>query len=565
MRSARERSRRVEERDTLLGGWPSIGPGGRWFPTLVGLLLSGAALAAPTSASRPLQGIVLEVSAHEIIVDLGLEQGLPADAELRFYRRVSVKHPITGKQIEDRFPIGAVSAAEVGQLLSIVREMKPLSRTPRVGDFVVFEPPRRDALSPAPVAATPETPVAAQDAPGATALPADDAALQAVFAWTLGRPLPDRIRAYEGFLEVWPKSRDVEAVGKELAHLRQLVELERTGSQPTALLDAPGPLTARFSVPRAFVRGQPMPLVAAVLPRKEVEAVRAFVRVAGERLFETLPMTADGDFYFRARLDALVPPHAEGMQYYIEVVRADARLEPVAGTPDRPLLVVIEPAVLESADRSGRTSAQLTAEYVDFNASGDAADHYFQTEAEVTYRVDFKALQAVRVGAGLISGEGGATDAIDADPSLTRSVSLGYGFGEAELGLLDSLGIAARLSGGNHRANKNGASESVVGFEGRVRIGELDSTRLIVGAAVMEEVGSRAFTELDLEVFPRFPIVSTVTVTDLPVQADLGVRLTGQVGWRAKDWVTLLGIVGWNARTINHYGFTAGTGLAFSW
>src|SRR5688572_10063355 len=83
-----------------------------------------AALAAP--AGKAVEGVVIRLQDDEVVVDIGSKHGVPSDARLRVYRRLVVQHPLTGKKIEDRFPIGEVPLAERGELLSIIRDLKGL-------------------------------------------------------------------------------------------------------------------------------------------------------------------------------------------------------------------------------------------------------------------------------------------------------------------------------------------------------------------------------------------------------------------------------------------------------
>ena len=78
-------------------------------------------------------------------------------------------------------------------------------------------------------------------------------------------------------------------------------------------------------------------------------------------------------------------------------------------------------------------------------------------------------------------------------------------------------------------------------------------------------LGSRAFTEMHIETFERVPLAAAVTVTNLPVDGDLGLQLDLRAGYRVFDWLAVNALAGWNARTINHYGFTGGGGLTLNW
>ena len=515
---------------------------------------------SPKSGPKAIEGVVLQVSGGEVITNMGLAGGLPADADLQIYRRLVVKHPVTGKEIEDRFPIGEVRAREVGELLSIIDDFKALKRPPKVGDYVVYEPRHHQpsaAIAPKTVA----------QAPAAPTVSPDRAALEAVLAQNLGRPLPDRIRTWEAYLQAFPQSPHTEPVGQELAQLRRMLERERERSvaagpkKPTE----PSKLTALFRPPHSVMRGQPVNMVVAVVETKLVEKVRLFVRETGKARYDAVPMARDGDYYFRAAMPQDLMTNSGSAEYYIEAVRTNAALEAIVGRAGKPALVSINDPPVEVEPIVGRSRASVRFEEVNFNTGGDATDRYFQIETQFDYALSGTRLRRFSVGVGMISGEGGPTEEIDADPSATEDISLGYGFAEGELELHTWLGVALRLSAGTHHATDDSASTQAVGIEGRARIGRSEGTRLVLGASALEDLGSRGFAHIHVMVFPRFPIRAGVAVTNLPVKGDYGVRLSTQVGWRPVDWVSVNLIGGWNARTINHHGLAVGSGLAFNW
>jgi hypothetical protein len=134
-----------------------------WFGALLLFSLSASTVhAAPSSKVdlSPVEGVVVKVTNGEIIIDLGHTQGLPDAANVHVYRRVEVTHPVTQKAVVDRFPIGRMQLAKVGDKLSIGTSAESLDRLPTVGDYVVWTPP-----SPA---TTPNTPGPNQTDPNQT-------------------------------------------------------------------------------------------------------------------------------------------------------------------------------------------------------------------------------------------------------------------------------------------------------------------------------------------------------------------------------------------------------------
>ena len=99
-----------------------------------------------------------------------------------------------------------------------------------------------------------------------------------------------------------------------------------------------------------------------------------------------------------------------------------------------------------------------------------------------------------------------------------------------------------------------------------VRIGEAERTRLVVGIASLDDLGSKGFVDAHIDVLEKIPLKAGVVVTSLPVQSkDWGVQLSAQAGYRITNKVSVQGLLGWNARTINHFGFTVGGGLGLEW
>ncbi|MCA9546951.1 MAG: hypothetical protein KC613_21260, partial [Myxococcales bacterium] len=100
----------------------------RIIPTLTAAAVA-LALAAPAWADE-VEGVVVAVDGGEIVLDVGRRQGVAPKTTLRLYRRLVVQHPVSGEQLEDRFPIGEVQPAEIGERLTIVRKPTKLARPP---------------------------------------------------------------------------------------------------------------------------------------------------------------------------------------------------------------------------------------------------------------------------------------------------------------------------------------------------------------------------------------------------------------------------------------------------
>ncbi|MEZ4462994.1 MAG: hypothetical protein R3F60_21095 [bacterium] len=515
------------------------------------------ACALPAQAAPAAPGVVMRVDDQELFVNLGHRDGVRAGSRLSLYRRVVLTHPLSGAEVEDRFPIGVVEVAEAGELLSIVRDFGRLKRSPAPGDYV-------DRDGPAP-AVTP-VPVAGAD-PGGKPVEADLVALHATLLAGMGHAPEAQAEGLKAWRRAFPESKRGDAV--ELA-IRELEAQAATPPPTSPRGPDDGALAARHVPVPAVEAGRSLEVTVAVVQAEEVDEVHLLVRAGrpadldrAPRTWRTVMMTRAGDYYWRAAMPPELLAQPGQVEYALEAVRMDGRSEALAGDLLRPLRVTVS-AMPVTSRQSGPSHAEIFFRYVDFNVSEGGDDRYYQTEARFRYGVRFGFLHAVEVGVGLLNGRGGRVKFLD-DGGDPRSVSLGYAFGAVELAVSPALGLGARLVGGNARPGAGEEGTSVIGAQGYLRIGEDDSTHLIVGAGGDDTLGSRYFADLHIDAFDRVPLRAGAEATNLPVDADYGVRLTGAVGYRVADWATLLLETGWNARTINHYGFTGGAGVALDW
>ena len=525
---------------------------------LVCLVSSSLALAGP-----PREGVVVQVADGEVVFDLGRKAGLKPGGTVRFYRRLTVKHPINGREMVDRFPIGEVQPAEVGELLSIARDVAGLKRPPKPGDFVVLgagpkPEPKPGSVSPKPAQADPET-----------------AAVRRAMVDLFGAPREDRIARWEGILTSYPEGQFAASIGREIEALRVIVSRERVAfEQPPEKPEKPAtppPLVPTYERPKRAVFGQPVELAVAVGAPDEVEQMRLLVRRRGERLYSTRSMTRSGENSWRAHLPERALTSPGRIDYAIEAVRKGGKVQPLVGTPRRPKAFEVTP-LPPGRQPPGHSQAMLSTELVNFH-NGGAADQYLQTEATFGYDLEFGVLHTVRVGVGSINGSSLVSEDghryVDDDDEVAevRELTLSYAFAEGEVDLNEWTGLAARVMGGNHHATRDATREGVGGIEGRVRVGRRGGSRLVLGGGFIGDVGDRFFADMHIAVFDRFPIVAGASVTNLPLNArdGFGLRLRTRTSWRVTDLVAIDAVLGWNARTINHHGVTVGGGLTLDW
>lgn len=514
---------------------------------------------------RAAEGLVVHAGDGEVVIDLGAQAGLAPGSRLWVFRKVAAVHPLTQRRIEDRVFAGALHATEVGARLTIARDISGLRQPPRVGDSIIYVPPAPAALPPPPAAApsTPPPPAPVPEEPADTR-PPEQRALSAATSASLGRPLTERIANFQRYLDAHPLGEHVDAVRKEIAYLEDLLAAER---KLAVALQPPGgtPLArADHSAPVQHDAGTPLEVAVAFTDEHRVEQLRVLARREGEPRYHTVAMRRDGDSFYRARLPDALVEEPGNVEYVVEAVRTDARLEPVAGSIGRPFKVRVVPAQRE--DPSGHSDASARFEWAEFFLARPGGDFFTQTEVAFDYGVRWGMVHAFRVGAGNITGSGGSKDAVEKGrDSALEQVAYSYGFAELEIQPVEQLGLSARLIGGTNQRAREAVLDRVTGVEARLRAGPAAGPHLVLGGGVIERHGARLFAEARATALEKFPLRGAVEVTSLPLGLDPGVRVTADAGWRPLDWVSFRVIAGWNARTIDHQGITLGGGVSMSW
>lgn len=528
---------------------------------------------APTLlyAAEP-AGVVMRVDEKELFVNLGERDGVFDTTRLNLYRRVTLTHPITKKTVEDRFPIGQVEVSEAGALLSIVRSFSNLTRPPAEGDFaVVAREGAPDVVVASPGSGPGNGPEnGPENSPGngseasrevPTHREAAEGSLYAVLEQNLGLPPAAQAAGLRVWREAYPAHRLTPAVDQAIASLQAQAHAPEPPTSPKTRPKQA--LTTRHVPVRNIEAGRTLELSVAVVEADRVMEVRLLLRRAGAGPWTTLVMAPGGDHHWRQTVPPALLATPGVLEYALEAVHHDGHTEAIGNDLLRPTRLVIEPRPAGS-DPPGASHAEFVFRRVDFNTGGQGADQYWQAEAQFRYHVRWKALHAVEAGVGLLDGEGGTVEGLAAGvPS--EQLALGYAFAALELSLGEFVGLGGRITGGNHRAAADGTSEQVFGLQGQLRVGDDAGTHLRLGVAALDDLGSRFFADFVIRALDRVPITASAEATNLPVDADYGLRLTGDVGWQATDWLTIEVELGWNARTINHYGFTTGLGLAMDW
>ncbi|MCC6214366.1 MAG: hypothetical protein IT376_05825 [Polyangiaceae bacterium] len=540
---------------------------------VVALLLAAAApgaLAQPAAgATGSVEGAVVALEEGELIVDLSSATGAAVGDRVELWRKVQLRHPVTGRPVADRFRIGTLELLQVGAQLSLARPDGALSRKPAPGDVVVL--PRR-AAAPAPAGSeTPAPPsgVTAAPAPDAAAatpaLDADATAVSRLFDGLRGAPLVARIRAYEDYVRAHPRGRYAVVLFEEAAALRRLLEPTETAGLATTLA------LRSHEAPRSVLARAPV-TVGVELTGEPVGAV-LHARASHEPAYRSVPMRPTGGGYWAATLpaDRVTGPR---LQYFVEATRADGTAVAVVGRQDAPIDVRVDERPTVGGDGRSRNTASVSTDYADYNR-GRGNDVAWQTEGVLGMRLRDVGVRAVRSGFGVYRGVGGSVEELDERGLAGRSVGLTYGYLETELGLSRLTGLGGRLVLGLEDDGLDG------GFQLSLRVGSDLETNLLLGGEVLGGVGLRGFTQLDLRAIERVPMSFRVEVTNQPAGtssdrgdtdddearegSEVGARAIAQVGYVVAPGLELALRGSYQGRTIRHAGPGIGGAVGFSW
>ncbi len=546
---------------------------------------SASAQPAPEMAHR--EGTVVRVDGDLLMVDLGRGAGLEEGQRVPVFRPITVRHPITGQSLRDRYPLGTLQVYSVGDSLSVLRLTSALLRPPAVGDRVVSpEAPEPTASRPAttpvamatptatpraprpaprpaapPIAATWEVaPPATAPAPAALAasaapgVDAEERAVLTVFLATIGQRPADRVARWSAYLREHRESPWADRVRAEIAAILS------TASEPPRPAVPPGP-SVRGAPAESLRLGDPA-LVALQVHGTAVLGGRISARRPGAERYVTVTLARDGDGFVRGEVPrALVT--LEGFEYFVELDVEGGSSIPVLGTSASPLLVAVEPGPGDAPDPRGRTRIDLRADFADVGSrtigTRYVAQRFVLIEGDFLQRLDSRALYGYRVGFGVYNGEGLPLALLPGDLAAQPSTVV-YGYHELEFAPSDFVHIIARAQVGVHRAGLVG------GAQARLRIGQEQRTNLVLGGDVLTEVGQKAFFALNFFPHPAVPMLAQGEVFNQSIASgDPMFRVVAQVGWRATRWLTLAARGSYQLRNIQNGGFGAGLSTTFDW
>jgi hypothetical protein len=557
--------------------------------------------ATPSSAQTgpTLEGTVLLLDGGDVVVDLGKARGVGDGDVVELWRPIKVKHPVTGKLITDRFKIGELRITQARDVLSLARPSGALLRPVESGDVVTIA-----GRAPAVVTtvATIPTPIAK---PTATAKPAatnvattatapastgtgvvtwgkepcketraedEDAVELSVLFDNLSGASPDtRVLRYEAWARAHPKSRFARVVLEEASALRETGEPRVEKKADTIEL-----LSA--SAPSELLKGRPASIGLELVG--PVSGAVFYAAVDDEPAFQPITMSTAGPRYWVVTIpEARVA--GTRLRWFVQGVLPSGKTVAIVGDPASPREAKIVEATNPSTPKPHDATAAIWMDYADYNRLKNN-DRALQVEAHFGMRIDDIGLRAVRSGLGVFRGNGGSVDDLDIQHIASREVGLTYGFLEAEFGLTHFWGLIARAVVGLGETGLDGGGQLFV------RLGNDKATNLLIGGEFLGGVGLRGITQIELNMFPRFPIMVRTEVTNQPAgvspsksdldaqkskdglvhsdsAADVGVRAIVQFGFRqTKNFAWYLR-GSYQGRNIIHSGPGAGMGVTFSW
>lgn len=562
--------------------------------------------------------IVLAVDGGDIYVDMGARDGVGAGTQLELMHKVVVKDPRSGKTLEDSFALGTLEVAKAGDKLCVAHADPELAKRVLAGDHVRMVGAPRKFVDPW-AAQVEASRVVSGSAPAVVVAPPVPGAKEpdhvglAEKAWkdTLGKPPEARIQRWNELLAADPKTPYKKVIENEILSLRGQMQLRdealaKARSQKTddrnpritrlaAELAAasnkdPRPLLEVADLPRA-VPGQPLQFAFLVRAPALIDRAWLFVRPHGEPGFRRLDLQRDGDAYLRATVDAPMVKTPR-LEWYVEAASPGAAAEvgPVLGSQENPLSVTIDDVVEEAPIGVGRSHIDAHVDYVDFDGGlNKGFDQYYQAEVDFMYRF-LDPVYSVRLGFGTLSGTGGPKDVIDADTTeqcldstgtyRCRKVTFSYVYTEFEYRLSENVALLLRPQAGllttdsmpggeNNRCSTDEIEgcgfHTRFGGRGRIRFGRESGTNLVVGAGFTKGVGSLFEAAYNWLPRPNLAVLLIGQVTDMPVPENFGVRLIADVGWRGLSWFYPSVRLSYQARDIDHAGFSGGLAMNFDW
>lgn len=583
------------------------------------LLATCIVLVATRAYAEP---VVLAVEGKDIYVDLGAKDGVGAGSQLELLHEIVARDPRTGNTLRDRFSLGVITVAKSGRAVSVAHADDELAKRILPGDHVRLASEKRSFVDPweeqvaaskgqpAPLPVSPTTP-ATPTQPTQPSRTSVDLANEARDAWedTLGQPIEKRISRWSALLAADPQTPYRRAIELEIGSLRAQQSARDVALAEAKLSTTVGrdPKVAQLArqleianvdpsaalivdpIDRA-VPGRPIELAFLMKQPSRIRRAYLYVRPDGAPGFSRSELRRDGDAYLRGTIDGSAVK-GDRVDWYVELA-TETDSAPVLGSQGQPNSIQVDAIVSEAPIAQGRTHIDGHVDYVDFDGKfGEGYDQYTQSELDFTYRF-LHPVHAVRLGFGTLNGKGGPKDVIDNDPNgrcidqngtgrfRCQQVNFSYVYTEVEFRVSPNVALMIRPQAGllttdtmDSSASDRCSGSDINGCEfftgfgarGRLRLGNELGTNLVLGASFTARIGTLLEAAYNWLPNPVVPVQITVQVTDQPVVEDFGVRLIADVGVRKVSWFYPSARLSYQARDIDHSGFSGGFALNFDW
>ena len=564
----------------------------RWWGVAAVVL---ATVAAPSLYSKPVcaqapnvaQGHVLKLDSGDVIVDLAAKRGARVGDTVELWRPLSLRHPVTGRRVADRFRIGLLRLTQVRDALAIAQPVGTPSRPPAPGDIVILRrkrpsPPSRklptvtgSQVGRAPAAPAPGSSSADDKADSRTftALDPEAETVAQIFDALRNADVPKRIAAYEHYVRQRQDGRFAVVLWEEAQQLRRLLTLQERygGARAIAKQEFKAPSTALEGVSIELGIELAGPATGAVLHSRH----------SGEVAYTSTPMSSAGPGYWVAAVPA-ARMRSPRLEYFIEATDRRGHAQAVLASADDPETLRVHAIPTPRAPARPEGTVSVLSDFADYNRM-KGNDRTWQTEGFVGMRFGDTGLRALRTGFGVYRGVGGSLEDLDELDKSARRVGLTYGYLETELAFSSFTALVLRGVIGLKDKGVDGGAQALV------RLGNDKETNLMVGGEVLGGIGIRGITQLELNTFQRLPILFRTEVTNQPAgtsvakgevrpkrpgalpqdtsteRGEVGARAIAQVGYELLPGFVVAVRGSYQGRTIKHAGPGFGGAVSYTW
>ncbi|MFO0659391.1 MAG: hypothetical protein U0165_06125 [Polyangiaceae bacterium] len=530
-----------------------------------------------------IEGVVLSIEGSDLVIDLGTTRGVSQGDLIEVWRPLKLRHPVTGKIVEDRSRSGRRRPGRPSLSLAVAEGRSP--RNAEKGDLVITSVSSSSVTSSAPKQHRPAVTSSDRSRCCAEHTSIDEAGPAIERAEPSKEKLdPDaaerstslinlRIERYEAIARAKPRSRYAAVLYEEAKALRALYNNKESSAQseasPFGEVDLNFPTEVSPTLP-----------VELTLTVQGAQGMVLQVRSDGATGFTSVPMDLVGHNIWRG----LVPQafvKSPGFDYFIEATDTHGKTQRLVASIQAPARLKVREEGKPNQVPPVRVTASVLTDLAFYNTK-KANDYAWQTEGYFGARFSDVGFRAIRSGFGVYRGKGGTLEDLDVNKIAPRDVGLTYGYLEGEYAFVDTFSLALRAVVGLRDSGVSG------GAQGFFRIGSDRATNLIIGGEFLGGVGVRGITQLEWNTIPKVPIMLRTEVTNQPAgvasnqtfvpvtdgattegvskgQGEVGARVIAQVGYRFTPALTVSLRGSYQGRTINHAGPGGGAGVTYEW